>query len=120
MKPMLVLASASPRRAELLRNAGISFALARLLVGRSITADALQDALNPTLKRLMPDPLVLLNMDKAVARAKAAVENGEHIAIFGSLLALVVGLGDKGLELLELSLLLRLLSSLVTGGAPLA
>jgi len=68
---------------EIARNSGISFALARLLVGRGIKPDELQDVLNPTLKRLMPDPLVLLNMDKAVARAKAAIENGEHIAIFG-------------------------------------
>src|ERR1700749_2753255 len=68
---------------ELARTSGISSALARLLVGRGVKADELQDVLNPTLKRLMPDPLVLLNMDKAVARAMAAVQNGEHIAIFG-------------------------------------
>jgi single-stranded-DNA-specific exonuclease len=68
---------------ELARDSGISFALARLLVGRGIKPDELQDVLNPTLKRLMPDPLVLLNMDKAVARVRQAVENGERIAVFG-------------------------------------
>ncbi|HVU21255.1 MAG TPA: single-stranded-DNA-specific exonuclease RecJ [Rhizomicrobium sp.] len=65
------------------RSGSISLALARLLVGRDIKVCELQDTLNPTLKRLMPDPLVLLNMDKAVARAKVAIDNGEHIAIFG-------------------------------------
>ena len=68
---------------ELSRTSGISFALARLLVGRGVKADDLQDVLNPTLKRLMPDPLVLLDMDRAVARAQQAIESGERIAIFG-------------------------------------
>jgi len=68
---------------EIARVNGISFALARLLAGRGVKPDDVHDVLNPTLKRLMPDPLVLLNMDKAVARVKAAIENGEQIAIFG-------------------------------------
>jgi len=68
---------------ELSRTSGISFTLARLLVGRGVNADDLQDVLNPTLKRLMPDPLVLLDMDNAIARARQAIESGEHIAIFG-------------------------------------
>ncbi len=68
---------------ELARTSGISFALARLLVGRGVNADALQDVLNPTLKRLMPDPFVLLNMDKTVARVRQAIETSEHISIFG-------------------------------------
>jgi single-stranded-DNA-specific exonuclease len=57
--------------------------LARLLVARGFKTDDVFDVLNPTLKRLMPDPSTLLNMDRAVARAKEAVESGEHIAIFG-------------------------------------
>jgi single-stranded-DNA-specific exonuclease len=68
---------------EMALASGISSALARLLVGRGVKPADVQDVLNPTLKRSMPDPLVLLNMDKAVARAKAAVESGESIAIFG-------------------------------------
>jgi len=68
---------------ELALASGISSALARLLVGRGIKADDLQDVLNPTLKRLMPDPLTLLNMDRAVARARHAIESGESAAIFG-------------------------------------
>jgi single-stranded-DNA-specific exonuclease len=68
---------------EMAQTAGISSALARLLVGRGIAPNDVQDVLNPTLKRLMPDPLVLLNMDKATARAKTAIESGEKIAIFG-------------------------------------
>ncbi len=68
---------------EIARTNGISFALARLLAGRGVKPGDVHDVLNPTLKRLMPDPLVLLNMGKAVARVQAAIENGEHIAVFG-------------------------------------
>lgn len=68
---------------DLARGAGISFTLARLLVARGTSAAEVPDVLNPTLKRLMPDPSVLLNMDKAVARTQQAIEGGERIAIFG-------------------------------------
>ncbi len=57
--------------------------LARLLASRGVAPDALQDALEPTLKRLLPEPRLLKDMDKAVGRVQAAIENGEHIAIFG-------------------------------------
>ena len=53
---------------ELALASGISTTLARLLTGRGFKADDVFDVLNPTLKRLMPDPLTLLNMDRAVAR----------------------------------------------------
>ena len=37
----------------------------------------------PTLKRLLPDPSALKDMDKAVARVTSALESGERIAVFG-------------------------------------
>jgi single-stranded-DNA-specific exonuclease len=57
--------------------------LARLLVARGITNGAALDYLNPTLKHLLPEPLTLKNMDKAVARVLAAISSGEKIAVFG-------------------------------------
>ena len=57
----------------------ISLALARLLIARGAGADYL----DPTLKKLLPAPSRLHDMDKAVARARAAVERGERIAVFG-------------------------------------
>jgi single-stranded-DNA-specific exonuclease len=61
----------------------ISPLLARLLAARSVTAEQAGDLLNPTLKRLLPEPRSLKDMDKAVARARAAIERGEKIAVFG-------------------------------------
>jgi single-stranded-DNA-specific exonuclease len=61
----------------------ISPMLARLLAARGVTSEQAIDLLNPTLKRLLPEPLSLKDMDKAVARARAAIERGEKIAVFG-------------------------------------
>lgn len=61
----------------------IPHVLARLLAARGIAADEAADYLNPTLKRLLPEPLTLKDMDKAVARVMAAIASGERIAVFG-------------------------------------
>ncbi len=54
-------------------SAEIPLVLAELLVTRGMGADDLY----PTLKQLLPDPCTLKDMDRAVARVKAAVESGE-------------------------------------------
>ena len=68
---------------ELVRGANISHTLARLLAARGTALSDVPDLIEPTLKRLLPEPLLLKDMHKAVARAKAAVESGEKIAVFG-------------------------------------
>jgi single-stranded-DNA-specific exonuclease len=78
------LAAADENAARtLVQEAGLSPATARLLAGRGVEAAGVHDYLNPTLKKLMPDPLVLADMDKAVARVAAALEQGQRIAVFG-------------------------------------
>ena len=67
----------------LARGAGVSDTLARLLAVRGVGLSDVADVIEPTLKRLMPEPLTLKDMDTAVARAKAAIERGEKVAIFG-------------------------------------
>ena len=62
---------------------GISTSLARILVGRKIATEAIPDLLNPTLKRLLPEPFLLADMERAVARMEAAIEATEKIAVFG-------------------------------------
>jgi single-stranded-DNA-specific exonuclease len=70
--------------ARVLMQAGdVSPILARILAARGISANDLEDVLNPTLKRLLPEPLKLKDMDKAVARVRAAIERNEKIAVFG-------------------------------------
>jgi len=61
----------------------VSNVLARLLVARGVQPDELGDVLEPTLKRLLPEPRLLKDMDKAVERVRAAIASGEQIAIFG-------------------------------------
>ncbi|HWD49838.1 MAG TPA: single-stranded-DNA-specific exonuclease RecJ, partial [Rhizomicrobium sp.] len=69
--------------AALVRDGGISDSLARILAGRSVQPHELTDILNPTLKRLLPEPFLLKDMERAVQRAREAVEKGEKIAVFG-------------------------------------
>jgi single-stranded-DNA-specific exonuclease len=71
------------KAAELARQCDLSPVLAHLLAGRGIAEAAVADYLEPTLKRLMPEPLTLAGMAKAVARVKAAIGGGETIAVFG-------------------------------------
>jgi single-stranded-DNA-specific exonuclease len=61
----------------------VSPLLARLLAVRGVTAGEIDGILNPTLKQLLPEPLTLKDMVKAVARTHAAIVGGEKIAVFG-------------------------------------
>ncbi|HEY2445307.1 MAG TPA: single-stranded-DNA-specific exonuclease RecJ [Rhizomicrobium sp.] len=63
--------------------AGVSPTLAQLLSVRQVAADCVADYLNPTLKRFLPEPLTLKDMNIAVARAESAVKSGETITVFG-------------------------------------
>lgn len=66
---------------ELLRE--ISPVLARLLALRGVRLSEAADYLTPRLKKLLPDPSLLKDMDRAVVRVTAALEKGERIAVFG-------------------------------------
>ncbi len=62
---------------------GHSDLLARVLAGRGVAIEAASLHLDPTLRRLLPDPSGLADMDAAAARLTAAVTAGETVAIFG-------------------------------------
>jgi single-stranded-DNA-specific exonuclease len=66
---------------ELLRE--ISPVLARLLALRGVSLAEAADYLSPRLKKLLPEPNLLKDMDRAVARVADALERGERIAVFG-------------------------------------
>ena len=66
---------------ELLRE--ISPVLSRLLALRGIKLSEASDYLSPRLKNLLPDPNLLKDMDRAVARVAEALEKSERIAVFG-------------------------------------
>jgi single-stranded-DNA-specific exonuclease len=62
---------------------GISTSLARVLAAREVAVGDIPDLLNPTLKRLLPEPFLLADMERAVARVQTAIEANEKIAVFG-------------------------------------
>ena len=68
---------------QLRQDAMLSPVLARILAARGVTAADASDYLHPTLKKFLPDPAVLAEMDVAIARVKKALESGERIAVFG-------------------------------------
>ncbi|MEQ8640829.1 MAG: single-stranded-DNA-specific exonuclease RecJ [Alphaproteobacteria bacterium] len=56
---------------------------ARVLAGRGIGLAEAADFLAPTLRRLLPDPSTLADMDAAAGRLADAVQAGQAIALFG-------------------------------------
>ena len=72
------------RQAELIgQKFEVSNLIAKLFSIRNISIDDIGSYLNPTLKDNMPDPNVLMDMDKACERILIALKNNEKIAIFG-------------------------------------
>jgi single-stranded-DNA-specific exonuclease len=55
----------------------------RLLAARGVTIDAAADFLAPTLRVLLPDPSLLIDMDLAADRLASAVRQAETVAVFG-------------------------------------
>src|SRR5579871_3745676 len=57
--------------------------LARVLAGRDVEIDAVEDFLDPTIRKLMPDPFTVTQMEAAARRIAHAAQRGEKVAIFG-------------------------------------
>ncbi len=68
---------------SLIQDCGVSPVLAHLLSVRGVDVAHAHDFLNPTLKKLMPNPSFLVDMDLAVARVATALTQGQSIAVFG-------------------------------------
>jgi single-stranded-DNA-specific exonuclease len=62
---------------------GLPDLLARILAGRNVDVDGVEGYLDPTIKRLMPDPEVLTDMIPAASRIADAIVLGERVGIFG-------------------------------------
>ena len=62
---------------------GLPELLARVLAGRGVEVDAVEAFLDPSLKRLMPDPHTLTDMEQAARRIADAIQRGDKVAIFG-------------------------------------
>jgi single-stranded-DNA-specific exonuclease len=57
--------------------------LARVLAGRDVEIDAVEDFLDPTIRKLMPDPFTVTEMETAAKRISDAAVRREKVAIFG-------------------------------------
>jgi single-stranded-DNA-specific exonuclease len=62
---------------------GLPELLARVLAGRGVAVDEVERFLDPTVRRLMPDPDSLIAMPVAANRIADAIVHGEQVAIFG-------------------------------------
>jgi single-stranded-DNA-specific exonuclease len=62
---------------------GLPDAICRLLAARDVELDDVPDFLEPTLRKFLPDPSHLKDMDAAVARLVRAVQGAEKIVVFG-------------------------------------
>jgi single-stranded-DNA-specific exonuclease len=62
---------------------GLPDVLARIIAGRGIELDQVEAFLDPTIRRLMPDPGVLTDMMAGAERIADAMVRGEKVAIFG-------------------------------------
>lgn len=74
---------ASARALAITQRHGVDELLARVLAGRDVPIDDVAHYLDPTIKRLMPDPGTLTDMTTASTRIADAVMSGDKIAIFG-------------------------------------
>lgn len=62
---------------------GVPEIVGRVLAGRNVSLEEADDFLEPSLRRLMPDPSTITDMDKAARRFADAITNDEKIAVFG-------------------------------------
>ncbi len=71
------------RAAALSQAAGLPGLVGELLAGRGVGVEEAADFLGPTLRRLLPDPAVLADMDRAASRLADAVLARETVGVFG-------------------------------------
>src|SRR5258708_4418682 len=57
--------------------------LGRVVAGRGVEIEAVEDFLDPTIRKLMPDPYRITQMETAAKRIADAAVRGEQVAIFG-------------------------------------
>jgi single-stranded-DNA-specific exonuclease len=74
---------ANARALAMVQRHGLPELLARIIAGRGIGVEEVTEYLSPSLKRLMPDPYVVTDMEQAAMRIADALLRGESIAIFG-------------------------------------
>lgn len=72
-----------PAAAAIARDHALPEIVCRILAARGVISEGCGAFLEPTLKRHLPDPSHLIDMDKAVDRIVRAISAGEAIGVFG-------------------------------------
>ncbi len=62
---------------------GLPDLIARVLAGRGVAFETALEFLDPTLRRLMPEPYSLMDCEAATERLALAIEKRQRVAIFG-------------------------------------
>ena len=74
----------SERTAELIsQRFSLPYLVSSVLATKQISADSVEDFIDPKLQRLMPDPYCLKDMEKAAGRIAQAIKNSEKVGIIG-------------------------------------
>jgi single-stranded-DNA-specific exonuclease len=76
-------ARASARALAIVQRYQLPEMLARVLAGRGVELDDVMDFLDPTIRKLLPDPHSVTQMEAAAKRIADAATRGEKVAIFG-------------------------------------
>ena len=74
---------ATTRALAIAQRHNVTELLARILAGRGVEVDEVEAFLDPTVRRLMPDPHTVTAMEEAALRLADAMARGEQVAIFG-------------------------------------
>ena len=69
--------------ALLIQRHGLDPQLARVLSARGVSPDGVEAYLDPKLRTMLPDPFVLMDMERAADRLASAVLQKEAIGVFG-------------------------------------
>lgn len=72
-----------PLATAIAQRCGVPDIVGRVLAGRGVRLDSAADFLEPSLRRDMPDPSSLQDMDAAASRLADAVAGAERVAVFG-------------------------------------
>src|SRR5580692_9385001 len=62
---------------------GVPDIIGRMLASRGVDIDGAPNFLDPTLRALLPDPSLLIDMEVAATRLADAVRRNETVAVFG-------------------------------------
>jgi single-stranded-DNA-specific exonuclease len=76
-------AGGAARALAIAQRHGLDELLARVLAGRNVAVEDVESFLDPTIKRLLPEPHTLTDMEAACTRIAGAIMRGETVAIFG-------------------------------------